>query len=154
MARRQQGKPLLIHRSGVVRCGIRTIRVVLRIPSDSEWCDVILEEGGTLECLNQDIQKRAVHDSWDLKLRHVCFRCAIFGCRQLDLDRAGFPSSRGLARNGLLSGSGVVETLVLVSSAKAVEVSLLEVFMEHHIVDDRVKVAIQFDSGSQIEPTH
>jgi hypothetical protein len=54
----------------------------------------------------------------------------------------------------LLSGGGIVETLVLASSAEAVEVRLLEVFMEHHIMDDRVKVAIQFDSGSQVEPTH
>jgi hypothetical protein len=142
MARRQRGKPLLIHGSGVVRRGVRTIRVVLGIPSGSERCDVILEEGGTLECLDQDIQKRAVHDSRDLKLGRVRFRCAIFGCGQLDFDRAGFPSSRGLARNGLLGGGGVVETLVLASSAESVEVRLLEVFMEHHIVDDRVKVAI------------
>jgi hypothetical protein len=84
---------LLIHGSGVVRQGVKIVWVVLGIPLSSEWCDVILEEGGTLECLDQDIQKGAVHDSRDLKLGCIRFRCAIFGCEQLELERAGFPSS-------------------------------------------------------------
>jgi hypothetical protein len=54
----------------------------------------------------------------------------------------------------LLGSGGISEMLVLASSTEAVEVHLLEFFMEHHVVDDRVKVAIQFDSGSQMEPTH
>jgi hypothetical protein len=66
--------------------------IMLRIPPIFERRCVKLLKGGALKGFDHDIEQRAIHETWDLKLRRVALQTTLFLCSQFDLDGGHFPS--------------------------------------------------------------